>query len=531
MRLNQKISNILAVSLATLFLFVTGCATTSTIKEVTVTPPADGYKPTAQYGNVPTPMNPSVQKWINYFTGRGRKYMQVYLERSSRYIPMMKGVFRERGMPDELAYISLIESGFSPTAFSHASAVGYWQFIRGTGLRYNLKIDPYVDERRDPILSTQAAANYLDTLYSMFGDWHLAIASYNAGENRIAGAVRRSRTRDFWEMASMRRILPRETQNYIPKYIAAVYIASNPEQYGFTNINFQPEFEYESVVIDKPVSLELLAEALGITYEDLKRMNPRYKSDFVPMYSDRENAVRVPVGRTQEALLALQKSYSEAPRRYIASFEYYRVRRGDTLSGIARKFRTSIARLRDLNDWTGRRTMIRIGQKIKVPDGMPTKQASEEKKKEKSYRPNSHARTYVVKKGETLLGIANRNGLSLSELIRLNDLEGRKVVKAGQRLVVSDRFLSSDELEQQQARTSRSSQSSINNSRINKSRIDKSHIAKSNSVASRRHVVKKGENLTTIAQKYNVSIGEIAKLNAMNSRSKLFVGKALAIPD
>ena len=523
----------LAISLAFLFM-LSGCATTSTIKEVTVTPPAEGYKPTEHYGNVPIPMNPSVEKWINYFTGRGRKHMQVYLERSSRYIPMMKGVFRERGMPDELAYIALIESGFSPTAFSHASAVGYWQFIRGTGLRYNLKIDPYVDERRDPILSTQAAANYLDTLYSMFGDWHLALASYNAGENRIAGAVRRGRSRDFWELASKRRILPRETQNYIPKYVAAVYIASNPEKYGFTNINFQPEFEYESVLIDKPISLELLAESLGVTYEDLKRMNPRYKSDYVPLYSDRDNAVRVPVGRVQEALASLEKSYATAPRRYVASFEYYRVRRGDTLSGIARKFRTSIAKIRDLNDWHGRKTMIRIGQKIKVPDGMPTQVVDRESKKksyrnENSNRMNANEKTkyHVVQKGETLLGIAHRNGLTMNELVRLNDLQSKKVIRAGQKLIVSKRMMSSDELETEQ----RQNVKVAGSTRAVASRTTSKAARSQAQLKTKKHTVKPGENLTLIARKYNVSIGEIAKVNALSSRAKLFVGKKLIIPE
>ncbi len=531
-------------------------ATDAPIKEVTVTPPEEGYQPSAEFGHVETPINPSVDKWINYFTGRGRKYMQVYLERSSRYIPMMKGVFRERGMPEELVYIALIESGFSPTAFSHASAVGYWQFIRDTGKRYNLKIDPYVDERRDPILSTQAAASYLGTLYGMMGDWYLALGSYNAGENRIMKAVRNRKTRNFWELAAMRRALPRETANYIPKFIAAVHIARDPAKYGFTNIDFHPEFEFESVTITKPVSLELLATAMNIPYEDLKKMNPRYKSDYVPVYSDRQNAVRVPVGQTANALLAMEKSYSEAPRRYIASFDFYKVRRGDTLSGIARKFRTSIARIRDLNDWQGRKTFIKIGQRIKVPEDGPMNAKLDTQKptvSETEVANNSErdpdsvgliaGAFYVVRRGDTLISIASRHGISLGDIRRLNNLQNRSKVRVGERLVVQ-KTSSAANMHRAAglARASAASVKSATRSALNSSdelakiaNAQRSKSAKTSKVASissakKHHVVKVGENLTTIAKQYGVTVGDIAKTNALNNRAKLFVGRSLLIP-
>lgn len=513
------------------------------IKEVTVTPPEAGYEPNAHYGHIATPENPSVQKWINYFTGRGRKYMQVYLERSSRYIPMMKGVFRERGMPEELVYIALIESGFSSSAFSHASAVGYWQFIRDTGKRYNLKIDPYVDERRDPILSTQAAANYLDTLYGMMGDWYLALSSYNAGENRIMRAVKKRGTKDFWALASMRKALPRETANYVPKFLAAVHIARDPAKYGFTNIDSHPEFEFESIMIAKPVSLELLAQGMNVPYEDLKKMNPRYKSDYVPVYSDRQNALRVPKGQTANALLALEKSYSDAPRMYIATFEFYKVRRGDTLSGIARKFRTSIARIRDLNDWAGRKTFIKIGQRIKVPEDGPVnaKRNTEKPKAAEEVATNERepdsvgliaGAFYVVKRGDTLIGIASRHGISLGEIRRLNNLRNRSKVKVGERLVVQK--TSSAANSHRAAGLARASAGSVRSAsqRSMKSSDELSKIASAqrSKTSKKRHVVKVGENLTTIAKRYGVSVGDIAKTNALNNRAKLFVGKALLIP-
>ncbi|MFN7262309.1 MAG: lytic transglycosylase domain-containing protein, partial [Pseudobdellovibrionaceae bacterium] len=168
---------------------------------------------------IPVEMNPLVEKWVNYFQGRGRPHMERYLARSNRYIGLMKKILRQNGLPEDLIYIALIESGFSSKATSRAAAVGYWQFIRPTGKRYGLEINSLVDERRDPVLSTQAAAEYFKGLYSVFGSWYLAMASYNVGENRVKREVMNHYTRDFWELARKKRF-PQETINYVPKYIA-----------------------------------------------------------------------------------------------------------------------------------------------------------------------------------------------------------------------------------------------------------------------------------------------------------------------
>lgn len=445
--------NFVACAALTLLIF-TGCASNKKaverpITEIPLNIPEGGYKPSSRYGNVPIDSNIKVDQWIKYFTGRGRSYMHTYLERSARYIPLMKATFRERGMPDELAYVAMIESGFSPTAFSHASAVGYWQFIRETGKRYNLRIDQFVDERRDPILSTQSAASYLDSLYSIFNDWHLSLSAYNAGERRILRAVTKYQTRNFWELSRIRKALPRETDNYIPKYIAAVMIAKNPAQYGFLDIDFQPAFTFDSLVINKPVSLELLAKELNVPFEELKRMNPRYKSDYVPVYADRVNAVRVPMGMKDIAMAALPKILSDAPVHYASEFDYYKVRQGDTLSHIARRYYTSVARLRDLNNFSSR-TLIRIGQKIKVPDG-------------------------------------NGNGI-------------RAVKKKSKG---TERILASQEAGAQKSQ-------------------------KTNSTV---HVVRRGENLSTIAKKYRTSVAQIARVNSLRNHSKIVIGKELVIPN
>src|SRR5665213_1486711 len=168
------------------------------------------YKST--YGEVALDDNEHVQVWVRYFQGRGRKYMEQYLARSTRYLPMMKNVLRENGLPEDLVYISLIESGFSPVAHSRSNAVGYWQFIRGTGRRFGLKVDPFIDERRDPVRSARAAAQYFKALYDLFGSWHLALSAYNVGENRVKRAVTKYYTKDLWTIITKRRSMPAETK-------------------------------------------------------------------------------------------------------------------------------------------------------------------------------------------------------------------------------------------------------------------------------------------------------------------------------
>ena len=228
------------------------------------------------YGKIPSEDHPAVDKWISYFKDRGSAHMRAYLERSSRYLPLMKSVLKENNLPEDLVYVALIESGFSPKALSRANAVGYWQFIYGTGKRYGLRIDGFVDERRDPVLSTRAAANYFKDLYSLFGSWHLALAAYNSGEYRVNRAVLRHYNRDFW-LLSAKKALPRETRNYIPKLIAAVRIAKNPEKYGFGDLNYQAPINYETVKSKKAISLAKLARHIASPVEELKALIPYTK--------------------------------------------------------------------------------------------------------------------------------------------------------------------------------------------------------------------------------------------------------------
>ncbi len=429
-----------------------------------------------------------VQKWETYFTGKGRRHMDRYLDRLPRYEALMKGILKEEGVPEELIYIALIESGFNSVAHSRASAVGYWQFIRGTGKAYGLKQNWLIDERRDPILSTRAAAQYFKALYQAFGSWHLAMSSYNAGEHRVLRAVMNNMTRDFWKLHEKRK-LPRETLDYVPKFIAAAKIASNPAKYGFSHVEGQEPFSYEEVKITKGISLSKFAKNTGVSTAELKRLNPSFKTDFAPIYRGGVTKIRVPVGRRKLALAAISKSYSS--KKYIVSSgrSYHRVRRGDTLSGIARKYRTRVSTLKRINGLNSR-SIIRPGRKIKLP-GSRRVVAKSSRKRSRKRIPSGGS--YKVRSGDSLWDISRKFGISVRKLKRWNGLYSSKL-RVGQILkVVSG------------AGARKPAGKSV-------------------------YYVRRGDNLTKIARKHRVTLSRLLRRNKLNASSSLIVGKKLFIP-
>jgi membrane-bound lytic murein transglycosylase D len=397
------------------------------------------------YGEIPLDYNEHVEKWVNYFQGRGRNYMEMYLSRSARYLPMMKNVLRENGLPEDLVYIALIESGFSPRAHSKANAVGYWQFIRSTGKRFGMKIDTFTDERRDPVLSTRAAAEYFKALYGLLGSWHLSMSAYNVGEGRVKRAVAKYRTRDFWELIKKRRALPAETRNYVPKFIAATLIAKDPAKYGFSEIQYQDPLSYDTVALQSPISMSKLASNINVDIEELKLLNPKFRTDFVPLNTSGETVVRIPVGRATDALAALSMSVTSQPKILQAEYYFYRIRRGDTLSTIARRHRTTVSQLRRLNDLSNR-TLLRVGRSLKVPDAggdsniqYVTEDSDGRQPSAKGAVPAIAASApsgefHTVRRGENLSTIARRYKMSVQDLQRFNGLGSRSVIKKGQKL-------------------------------------------------------------------------------------------------
>lgn len=379
---------------------------------------------------IPTEINENVEKWINYFQNKGRAHMERYLLRSTRYEALMKKVLRDNKLPEDLFYIALIESGFSSQAFSHASAVGYWQFIRGTGKRYKLKINQLVDERRDPVLSTQAAADYFKDLYQRFDSWYLAMAAYNVGEGRIDRVIKKYKTKDFWALSRNRRALPTETDNYVPKYIAAKLIAKNPDKYGFEGIDYMPPIEFDHITVGQPINLRLMAEKMNYNYEDFKALNPKFKGEIAPLETDNTLGLRIPPGSYEMALTASNESIVDKVE-YVADqneIQLYRIKKGDTFSSLARRYRTTVAYLRDINDFS-RKKKIRVGQKIFVPDRTPLKEK----------RPELAAKKFhIVQKGDNVASIAKKYNTSVSKLRKLNKLKSKSNLKVGVRILLPE---------------------------------------------------------------------------------------------
>lgn len=492
------------------------------------------------YGEIALDHNEHVQKWINYFKGRGRPYMEQYLSRSGRYLPMMKNVLRENGLPEDLVYIALIESGFSPRAHSRANAVGYWQFIKGTGKRFGLTIDPFTDERRDPVLSTRAAAEYFKALYNLLGSWHLSMAAYNVGENRVKRAVTRYYTKDFWTLLKKRRALPVETRNYVPKFIAAVMIAKNPKEYGFNNIEYQDPLSYDTVTLQSPISITKLASNINVDPDELRLLNPKFRTDYVPMTRGNETVVRIPVGRANDALAALSMSGTTQPKVLNAEYFYYRIRRGDTLSTIARKHRTTVSQIRRLNDLSNR-VLLRVGRTIKVADPggdgiqyVMDDDRSPSTSTKRGPQPavaydNKDVEFHVVRRGENLTTIARRYGIEISELLKLNNLGNRTMVRKGQKLrVKAAGEPKSASLKKRQSVALASFKSKSAKAATVSKNLPSRKIAAAST--SKRHTVKRGETLYDVSRKYGKSLSELARANKVSINYRVMAGERLTIP-
>ncbi len=310
--------------------------------------------------SIPVDINDKVVAFIKAFQSVRHQSIQNALDRSGIYLDRFKEIFKETGVPEDLAYLPIIESGFRTNAYSRARAMGIWQFIRSTARLYGLRVDWILDERKDPEKSAKAAAKYLKHLHERFGDWYLALASYNGGPGRVSRAIRRVGSKDFYRLARTR-YLRRETRNYVPAFVASLLIAKSPEKYGF-KIN-EPETLYlESKIVDiiSPVSLKSVSSILGLPYPEMKKLNPEIVRDFTP-FNKKIYSIRIPSSSDEKLLEELKRLPPKS--RYFAG--WYSVKKGDSLYSIARKFRTSVTKIKKVNKL--RSNLIRPGKRLLIP--------------------------------------------------------------------------------------------------------------------------------------------------------------------
>lgn len=293
--------------------------------------------------DIPIVINAKVEQFIQYFQTAIRDKFVTWLGRSEKYIPFMKNVLKEHGLPGDLVYLSLIESGFNPYAYSRSKASGLWQFISLTGKRYGLKVNWWVDERRDPEKSTIAAAKYLKDLYQMFACWYLAAAGYNAGEYKIVKAMKLYRTEDFW-MLTKHRYLKRETKDYVPQMIAAALIAKDPEKYGFTDIEYQEPLRYEKVKVPELTDLSLIAMACETSLEEIKDLNPEIRRGVTPP-NETEYEIKIPFGKKELFL----KNFKALQPLGKFEFKTHLVKKGETLPMIAKSYWVDLEPMLEIN--------------------------------------------------------------------------------------------------------------------------------------------------------------------------------------
>jgi membrane-bound lytic murein transglycosylase D len=449
-----------------------------------------------------------VQYYLDFFQGKGRERMGIWLTRMPRYEGMIRTRLQEQGLPGDLVYLALIESGFSNSATSRAKAVGMWQFMKGTAKGYGLRVDSWVDERRDPYRATAAAARHLRNLNDRFGSLYLAAAAYNAGAGKVSRGVRRLPDDDadslnsdatFFRLYDTR-LLRRETKDYVPKLIAAARIAKEPSRYGFS-VEAAGPTTYDSIIVPTMTGLDVIARLADTTVAAVRELNPEYLRLATP--PGVHSVVRIPAGRGPTTLAA----YEQLPPGRRITFLEHTVARGQTLSGIASRYGVSTRLVIEANPRV-RGRKLRPGQRVIVPTGGAIS-TSVARRMADPVEPaaSSPSGFHRVRRGETLSGLAVEYGVTVRQLRAWNLLGEDGMVRAGQRVRVTAPA-------QPRARSARVTTA----------------VAGAMTSAERIHQVRRGETLTGLAKRYRVSVQALREANGMSAGDALRAGVTLKIP-
>ena len=438
------------------------------------------------YNAIPRVMNKHVQAEIDLFSiGREKKYFIESYRRSGRYRPQIVKTLEKEGLPVELSWLPLIESGFKVNAFSKARALGLWQFIASTGYKFGLKRDTYIDERLDPLKSTDAAIAYLKELHQIFGDWATVLAAYNCGEYRVSRVIRNQNINyldNFWDLYER---LPRETARFVPRFLATLHMVENPKQYGLDKIQTDAPLAFETVNISMPAHLKTVAKTIGLSKNELRELNPELRFQILP---GDNYPLRVPPGKGAELIAKLDEIPASIPLK--RGFVYHRIKPGETLSTISRRYRVSMHRIAMANNISKRHFII-AGKTLKIPQKSIILSRSK-----KDNRPNyENILTHIVKPGDSLWIIAKRYGTTTKKIQKLNKL-------ANSNLHIKQ-VLRISEGKKKQAQPAQS--------------------------GFRTYKVKIGDSPFKIAKRYNMSVERFLNINGLTPRSKIYPKQRLYI--
>lgn len=505
---------------------------------------------------VPLPYNEYVERAINFFMGKGREHLERWIYRSGKYFPMMRKIFKEEGVPEELVYLSMCESGLQPKASSWKKAVGLWQFIKGTGSLYGLRVNWWYDERMDFEKSTRAAARHMKDLYAELGDWNLVLGSYNAGVGRIYRGIRRNGSTDYWEI---RKFLPRETRNYVPQYVAVTRMLLNPDQYGFYNIQIADSLTYDVGEVNDCVDLEVLAKCAETDVETLRELNPELLRGCTPP-GVTGYRLRIPIGKKE----VFAQNYALISPDEKKHWALHKVRKGETLASIAKKYGLSSSVLRETNSIKSNKKLS-VGSSLQIPltpsdvaeiDKVPFEYNPEPKKmsfgkgkdavlaeakanfskspkyaKQTLKAPKGKERlTYSVKRGDTIGHIAEWYGVRASDIRNWNNIAYGRYIKTGQELTIwVDQAKASvlrkvDDMTLVQKEGLK--QGETPNGDVLASRVSSSRPKKEQGWVN--HTVKAGDALEKIASDYGVSVSDLKSWNGLRT-NKIVVGQSLEI--
>jgi membrane-bound lytic murein transglycosylase D len=444
--------------------------------------------------DIPLPINDLVLRYLDYFQKRGRKGLEIGMQRAGRYRAMISRILAEEGLPQDLIYLCQAESAFKPLAYSRAKCKGLWQFAAGTGAMYGLRQNWWVDERSDPEKSTRAAARHLKDLYNQFGDWFLVMAAYNWGAGGVERAVAYTGYADYWELFK-RNNLPAETKNYVPIIIAMTIISKDPARYGF-DVTPDPPASMEKVPLTSALDLRLVAESLDMTLEEVRELNPHVKRLTTPN-NDPDFNLYVPQGMADKLL----QEIAAIPEDMRVNWRKHRIEEGETLSQIAQRYRTTTQAIAQVNG-LGEDARLQLGDKLIIPV-TPVKGS-----RGPAMASGSRIR-YTVQRGDTVASIARDFDVTVAQVRKWNRLSSRSKLRPGRKLsILTDG--SGTSVAAAQPKRSRTGASASEPVRV-------------------VHRVKKGDTLYTIAANYNTSISSIRDWNNISQNQSLRIGERLTI--